>query len=209
MKTQLFASLLIASAATWMTGCSNPADDVVEADVTQAKKTQSVVDAPGTTYTLSVDSKIEFTGSKVTGSQSGGFNRFTGSFQVENGAILATGTSFEIDMDSTWSDSQRLTGHLKSPDFFDVASFPSSTFEATAIEKSGKGFNVTGNFKLHGISKSITFPATINVTSSGLTMNAEFFIKRNDFDIVYPGKPNDLIRNEVVIRLDIKAAPSA
>ena len=207
MKTHLFASLLIASAATWMTGCSNPADDVVEADVTQAKQTQSVVDAPGTTYTISADSTIEFTGSKITGSHSGGFNTFTGSFQIENGAILATGTSFEIDMDSTWSDNQKLTGHLKSPDFFDVAAFPSSTFEATAIEKSEKGFNVTGNFNLHGVSKSITFPATINVTASGLTMNAEFFIKRNDFNIIYPGKPNDLIRNEIVIRLDLKASP--
>jgi hypothetical protein len=39
-------------------------------------------------------------------------------------------------------------------------------------------------------------------------VNAEFFIKRFDFNIEYPGKANDLIRDEVVIKLDITANPS-
>jgi hypothetical protein len=40
-------------------------------------------------------------------------------------------------------------------------------------------------------------------------MKSEFDINRKDFGIVYPGKPDDLIRDEVVIRLDLKATPEA
>ena len=59
---------------------------------------------------------------------------------------------------------------------------------------------MTGNFDLHGQSKSISFPATIEVTADKATMNAEFAINRKDFGIVYAGKSDDLIRDATKIR---------
>jgi len=38
-------------------------------------------------------------------------------------------------------------------------------------------------------------------------MNAQFVLNRFDFEIKYPGKANDLIRKEVVLRLNVKATP--
>ena len=55
--------------------------------------------------------------------------------------------------------------------------------------------------------KSITFPADISVSDSAVTVKAEFAINRRDFNINYPGMPNDLIRDNVVIKLDINATP--
>ena len=38
-------------------------------------------------------------------------------------------------------------------------------------------------------------------------MNTQFVLNRFDFGLIYPGKANDLIRKEVVLRLNVKAAP--
>ncbi len=80
-------------------------------------------------------------------------------------------------------------------------------YRSTKIESntaSGATHNVTGNFDLHGIKKSITFPATITVTPDTVSVNAEFAINRKDFGLLYPGKADDLIRDGVVIRLTLK-----
>ena len=82
---------------------------------------------------------------------------------------------------------------------------PESTFESTAIEASAEGYTVTGNLMLHGVTKSVSFPAQIEIAPDRVTAQAEFFVKRFDFDIVYPGKPDDLIRDEVVIKFDLVA----
>ena len=69
-------------------------------------------------------------------------------------------------------------------------------------------WTVTGNLTLHGVTKQISFPANINVTADSVDIAAEFAINRLDFDIKYPGMPNDLIRKEVVLRLKVKATPA-
>jgi polyisoprenoid-binding protein YceI len=112
-------------------------------------------------------------------------------------------------MSSVFTDTEDLTEHLKSPDFFDVARFPNASFVSTGIEpepsEGANSFTVTGDFDLHGVRKSISFPATIAVTADAVTVNSDFSINRKDFDIVYAGVPDDLIRDGVVIRLDLKA----
>ena len=54
--------------------------------------------------------------------------------------------------------------------------------------------------------KSISFPATITVEEDRVVAQAEFSIKRFDFGIVYKGRADDLIRDDVVIKLDLVAA---
>ena len=57
------------------------------------------------------------------------------------------------------------------------------------------------------MTKEISFPAKIEVKDDAVTVKAEFSINRHDFDIKYAGKPDDLIREGVVLRLDVKATP--
>ena len=192
-------------------GCSNPADNVTPAAVGEAKETSAATAAApigAKSYVIDADSKIEFTGSKVTGSHVGGFRVFEGRLAVADGQLAPAGQTIQIDMDSAWSDNERLTGHLKSADFFAVGEFPMTTFDITAVEPAGANFTVTGNLTLHGITKSISFPADVQITDEDVRLQAEFFIKRFDFDIKYPGRADDLIRDEVVIRLDITANAS-
>ena len=196
-------------------GCGNPADKVAEATVSsktnapaESAKATPAASANARAYTFGPDnSSINFIGSKVTGKHDGGFKQFSGELKVVDGKLADTGNKVVIQMESLWADNDRLTGHLKSPDFFNVAQIPTATFETTAIKTGETNSTVTGNLTLHGVTKQISFPATIQVSDSSVDMNAEFFIKRMDFDVKYPGKPNDLIRNEVVLKLKVKATP--
>lgn len=211
-RSTLVALACVAVAVAFAAGCGNPADGKAEAEVSEPVAPAPAADAgTGVTYALTDASKIEWTGSKITGKHDGGFRSFVGAIELVDGDPARSRVSIEIDTTSIWSDNDRLTGHLKGADFFSVEEFPTSTFESTAIVKTpeGDGYDVTGNLDLHGVTKSITFPATIVVGDGSVTTTAEFFIQRYDFGIEYKGKPDDLINDEVVIRFDLTAEPAA
>ena len=62
---------------------------------------------------------------------------------------------------------------------------------------------------LRGTTKAITFPGTVTAQGEDFHLKAKFSINRKDFNIRYPGKPDDLIRDEVVIDLDLLAVPAS
>ena len=205
-KTQL---TIVAAALTVsiLAGCSDPADKVHKSDTSAPKETTATTTAASKTYVVSPESKIGFVGSKVTGSHNGGFTNFSGTISVADGKVV-TPSEIQIAMASTWADADKLIGHLKSPDFFDAEKFPTSAFTVTGIAPGQGGTNdVTGNLALHGVTNSISFPAKIEVADAGVTVKAEFAINRKNFNINYPGKADDLIRDNVVIKLDLTAAP--
>lgn len=154
-------------------------------------------------------SKIEFTGSKVTGKHDGGFDQFSGTIDLVNNKPVDSGVHVEIDAASVVSDDEKLTEHLRSKDFFDVATFPKATFTSTKIEPDSQGgsdaYTVTGDFTLHGVTKAVSFPATIKVSDGSVEVDSEFTINRKDFGIAYAGKADDLIRDGVVIRLSLNS----
>jgi polyisoprenoid-binding protein YceI len=227
-------SLLSVLPLLGISGCENPADDVVPAKISAPKaeaprSSSASPAAPTATAVTSVapkelpkgaeplkfgpdTSKIEFTGSKVTGKHNGGFKSFEGTWDLVPGKPEDSRIQADIACDSLYTDTERLTGHLKSADFFDVAKFAKSTFESTAISTGSTNskakdatHTVTGNLTLHGVTKSIQFPAKLAVSTDAATLDSEFFINRKDFGISYPGMTNDLIRDEVVIRLSVRA----
>ncbi len=206
MKTK---SLILVSATSLLfVACENPADKTTSASVSEAVETTPSGAADGTKYVFAPGSEILFTGSKVTGSHSGGFRTFTGSFTVVGGALAGTGQRIVIDMNSIWSDDEKLTGHLKSGDFFNVAKFPESAFELTGLKQVSEGkYEVSGNLTLVGNTKNITFPASASVADGKARIHAKFDLNRKDFGVVYAGKADDLIRDEVVIELKLEAAP--
>ena len=64
---------------------------------------------------------------------------------------------------------------------------------------------VTGSLTLHGVTKTLSFPADITVGAEQVDVKAEFALNRKDFGIVYPGKPDDLIADNVLLTLDVHA----
>lgn len=191
-----------------LAGCANPAEHAPDAEVGEAASEQAPA-AEGVRYEIAEGSTISFVGAKVTGKHDGGFNEFSGEITLVDGDPAQSSVRLTIDTTSLWSDNDKLTAHLKSPDFFEVETYPTATFTSTAIAATDTGYNVTGNLNLHGVEKSITFPATIEVGEGQVTAKAEFSIKRFDFGIVYPGPQENLIRDEVLINFDLTATPAA
>lgn len=200
--------LLLLMVLVGLGGCSNPADDAAPATVAEPELV-SPDQAEGVIYVIGEGSTVGFTGSKITGSHDGGFNSFSGEIVLVDGDPAVSRVEIAIDTTSLWTDTEKLTAHLKSPDFFDVETYPTAKFVSTGIAASVEGYEITGNLNLHGVEKQITFPAAIELADGVVRATAEFFVMRFDFGIVYPGRPDDLIRDEVVIRLDITARLSA
>jgi len=208
--TRSSALLLALGLALSVTACSNPADGKPKAKVEEAEAAEEAPAqvAAESSDAYSVDaasSSLGFVGSKVTGSHEGGFKTYTaevtpGHDGVEGGRVMVS-----IDVGSMFTDAEDLTTHLKSADFFDAAKYPKATFESTEIKAGGEDgatHTVVGTLDLHGVKKKITFPATIVESDEKISVDSEFSIDRKDFDMKYAGKADDLIRDEVVIKLD-------
>ncbi|WP_394845273.1 YceI family protein [Pendulispora brunnea] len=209
MKLRFIATALVSVALA--TGCDNdPGKNKAKAHVSAPAEVQQATTGAATKLAFSSTdgSVFSFVGAKVTGKQEGSFGKFSGTVDLIDGNPEKSKVDAEVDVGSLSTDAEGLTHHLKTPDFFDVAKFPTAHFTSTAIRAGGeKGatHTITGNLELHGVTKSISFPATIKVTGEQLDADAEFAIDRKDFGIVYPGKSDDLIKDEVLLKLAIRA----
>ena len=136
---------------------------------------------------------LTWKGTKPTGEHSGIILIKDGDLLVEDGKIK--GGEFVIDMNSMiCKDLQgeyaaKLEGHLKSADFFDVATFPTALFVITNVADKENAIQVTGNLTLKDVTKSITIPASVSTVDGVTTFESEkFVINRADFNVKYGSK---------------------
>jgi len=132
------------------------------------------------------ESSVMWKAYKVTGSH-------TGLVQLTEGALVfdgdtLVGGNFTVDMTSLISTDLegeykgKLEGHLKSDDFFGVATHPSSTLVFTDVKSTGKNsYEVIGDLTIKGITKPITFD--VSIYGSKATATAK--IDRANYDVRY------------------------
>ncbi|SES10122.1 YceI family protein [Pedobacter rhizosphaerae] len=143
------------------------------------------------TYTVdAAKSSITWLGKKVTGSHNGTISLKSGSINVDGKKL--TGGTFVIDMTSIKDadGSAKLEGHLKADDFFGSAKFPTSTFVITKVAGSGANVTVSGNLTIKGITKPLSFPASVTTNADG-TVSAvagKIVVDRTKYDIKYGSK---------------------
>lgn len=142
-------------------------------------------------YTVdAAKSSITWLGKKVTGSHNGTISLKSGSLNV-NGKNV-TGGTFVIDMTSIKDadGSDKLEGHLKADDFFGSAKFPTSTFVITKVAGKGANVTVSGNLTIKGITKPLSFPATVAVNGDGTVsaLAGKITVDRTKYDIRYGSK---------------------
>jgi polyisoprenoid-binding protein YceI len=207
MKTTLGLGLSVLVLS--LSACNNdPAKGKAQATATEAVTTAAAPTA-GTKFAFTnADSKLEFVGAKVTRKHDGSFQTFSGTVTLVDNDPTKSSVTVLVDVGSLKSDEDKLTTHLKSPDLLDVGKFPQATFTSTSIKaggEQGKSHTITGNLQLHGVTKSISFPADIKTAADAVDVDAEFAINRKDFGVVYPGMPDDLIKDDVLLKLKIHA----
>jgi polyisoprenoid-binding protein YceI len=142
------------------------------------------------------------------------FESVTGEIMLDSADITKSSVSVTVPIASLRSGVVKLDQHLQSPDFFDMAKFANATFTSTKIDKTGdKTFKLTGDLTIHGVTKSVTFDATINgmgehpmakVPAAGFDAHA--VIKRSDFGLgAYVPAVSDEVKLSVTI--EAKKAP--
>ncbi|RFS27008.1 YceI family protein [Chitinophaga silvatica] len=158
------------------------------------KPTKTEIAKPSVFQVNVTESKVNWTGRKVTGHHEGTINISDGKLELDNN-VLKSG-NFSIDTRSILvtdlkdaGSNAKLLGHLKSEDFFSVEKFPAANFVTTNITNKGNGsYDITGNLTIKGITNPISFPATVTIEGSKLTAKAAIKVDRTKYNIKYGSK---------------------
>lgn len=146
----------------------------------------------------------------------GFFRDFTGTVNFDAKDITRSTVEFTAKATSIDTGVAPRDNHLRSKDFFEVDKYPDIAFKSTKVEKKGKGYLLTGDFTLKGVTKSITFPFQIagwlpaNDKSGGkMGIAAETTINRRDYGVNWgsnlPGTNTPAVSDIVKISLQIEA----
>ncbi len=152
----------------------------------------------------------------------GSFRGVSGVIHFDPSNVSKSAVDATIDVNTVNTGVDGRDKHLKSPDFFDTAKFPSMTFKSTAVRKSsgaGTGFDVVGDLTLHGVTKQVVLsletPGKEQVGMDGKSIHRGFTatttINRKDFGLTWNGsvKSGDaVLADDIKIELDIEAVQS-
>lgn len=85
----------------------------------------------------------------------GRFNDVSGKFSLDREKPEKSTFALTIKADSVDTANKARDEHLRQPDYFDTKQFPTIEFKSTSTKVIKGGFEVTGNFKMHGTTKKI------------------------------------------------------
>lgn len=144
----------------------------------------------------------------------GQFSKVTGTVSFDPQNLKASSIKATIDMNTVDTRDPQRDGHLKSPDFFDVAKFPTMTFESTKLYQEGGKLKAAGNLTIKGVTK----PVVLTIDGPGpevkdpwgnlrLGASASTVINRQDFGVTWNKNLDGggvMLSDEVAIDLDIE-----
>ena len=150
--------------------------------------------AAAATETWTVDkahSSAEFKVRHLMANVTGRFRTFDATVNLDRAKPANSSVEFTIDAASIDTNNTNRDEHLRSPDFFDAAKYPSITFKSVSIkERSKDQYDVTGDLTMHGVTRRITIPVSFlgfAKTQRGEKAGFEIETKidRKDYGIVW------------------------
>lgn len=146
----------------------------------------------------------------------GSFDDFAGTFTFDPAAPKTGSVEAVIQAASISTGNTKRDEHLRAPDFFDVAQFPTITFKSTGLTMtSATEGTLSGDLTMHGVTKPVTLAVVFNGTikdpwgndKAGFAATGK--LDRTEFGLTY-GKVMEggglMIGNEVEFTLDIQGA---
>ncbi|MBJ6110247.1 YceI family protein [Hymenobacter sp. BT523] len=135
-----------------------------------------------------------------------------GTVRVREGRVEADGHAVRaarvvVDMTTITHEQAQLAEHLRGPDFFDAARFPTAVFELTSF-KEGRA---SGTLTLKGITKPVAFPVTVEPAPGGLRLRGTATLDRTQFGVNYNSTSffqnlgSYAIRNDFQVTFDLLA----
>ncbi|SRR6056297_471951 len=218
MKTKN-AILVLSLFFITLAGCKNPEGEKTKAS--EAKEVSKEQTTDQEKFGVNTEkSVIHWTGTKPTGEHHGTLQIKDGQIFIKDGKIY--GGKVIMDMTSIKNEDiekenmrQKLVGHLKSKDFFNVENYKEAAFELTNIEKIGEdefSHKVSGNLDIKDISKNIAFKINVKMEGDKIAVESEkFLIDRTNWDINYKSKSvfdnlkDQFIHDDVGIKFKLAA----
>ncbi len=120
----------------------------------------------------------------------GWFRDFSGKYVVDADPAKQS-LELSVKVDSIDSRDAKRDEHLKGPDFFNAAQFPTLTFKSTKVEAAGAALKVSGDLTMHGVTKPVTVDVTLVGSGEDPWKNtrtgyeAKLVVNRMDFGIAY------------------------
>ena len=160
-------------------------------------------------------SQVGFRIKHLVGKVPGRFTGFSGTIDYAPGKPESWKVDAKIDPATINTDNVKRDGHLKAPDFFDVAKFPEMTFKSTKVtDVKGETAKLHGDLTMHGVTKAVVLDLELGGTAkdpygntrAGFTATGT--INRKDFGITYNSVLDNgglMLGEDVAISLDIEA----
>lgn len=145
----------------------------------------------------------------------GEFDKFSGTITANDDDPKSVEIEVTIDAASINTRNEKRDTHLKSPDFLDVAKYPTITFKSVKIEPvSDNKWKITGNLTLHGVTKPVVLEVTgptpeVNVMGSvHRAASATTTINRQDFGVAFNKTLDNgglVVGNDVMVTINVDA----
>lgn len=145
----------------------------------------------------------------------GQFKVLSGTLHIDEQNPANSMVDAQVDAASIDTRDERRDGHLRSPDFFDAATYPTINFKSTSVEPAGDGeYKIAGDLTMHGVTKPVTFKAeyggqgkdAYGMQRAGLSATAK--INRKDWGLNWNAALEAggwLVSDDVKIEIDLSA----
>lgn len=202
MKT---TALITAGTALLMVACGPSEAEIAAKKAQQEADSLAAVAASERTYTIdAAGSKVVWTGTMLGIKSHHGVVGVSGSFTAK--ANTLTGGEFTVDLNtiapedtlyapdgSKQGTKAMLIGHLKSGDFFDVATFPTATFKITGVE----GNTATGDFTVRGTTHTENVTDIVLTTENGVAKaTGKLVFDRQKYGVAWSSGSQDAVLND-------------
>jgi polyisoprenoid-binding protein YceI len=142
----------------------------------------------------------------------GRFGKVAATLSYDQADVTKSKVTATIDVSTLDTSEDARNNHLKTPDFFDLAKFPTATFASTSVAKSGSGLIVNGNLTLHGVTQPVvlhvegpTGPVQGMDHKQHSGFSATTTISRSAFGIG-TSFPASMVGDEVKLSIDLDVA---
>jgi polyisoprenoid-binding protein YceI len=149
-------------------------------------------------------SEITFRATSRLMNAEGHFSRFSGDVVMDPETPSSARIVLTIDAASLDTGIDMRDKHLRSVDFFDVERYPTIAFQSVRVESGGRRATVVGRLTLRGITRDLSVPVDVQISSAALVASGEFIVNRGEYKMNYNSILNP-IGNEVRVAFTFRA----
>ena len=144
----------------------------------------------------------------------GAFTKVSGSAQYDPSNVSKTSVDATIDASSVDTRVSMRDEDLRSPNYFDVAKYPTITFKSKSVQAAGEGkLKIVGDLTIHGVTKEVTLdvdgpsaPVTDPKGNSHVGASASTTVNRKDFGV---GGSSNVVGEDITITIDVELVRKA